>query len=71
MARVYRPGTVNPSLSGLTPGLFYYLDAATAGAVTDIPDMIDGYIIQNVGWSISSTKLVTNYQEPETVGYTP
>lgn len=71
MARVYRPSTVNSSLSGLTPGLFYYLDAAVAGGVVDTPDMTDGYIIQNVGWAISATELVTNYQEPETVGFAP
>lgn len=55
-ATVYFDGT-NDDLSGLTPGLDYYLSGTTAGAVTSTAPSTSGHVVQRVGFALSATEL--------------
>jgi hypothetical protein len=53
----------NTALTGLTPGLTYYL-SVTSGGVTTTPTTTTGQIVQEVGFAVSATTLRVNIQEP-------
>lgn len=53
---VYFDGTIS-GLTGLTAGTRYYLSSTTAGATTATPPTTSGFIVQYVGFAISSTEL--------------
>jgi hypothetical protein len=61
-ATVYCDGS-NTQLSGLTPGVTYFL-SVTAGAVTDTPPTTPGYIIQVVGSAKNATTISVELGEP-------
>jgi hypothetical protein len=53
----------NTALTGLTPGLTYYL-SVTSGGVTTTPTTTSGQIVQEIGFAASATTLRVNIQEP-------
>lgn len=53
------PGSRLTGLSGLTPGVPYYLDT-TAGAITATPPSGSGNLVQEVGIALSATELLFN-----------
>lgn len=53
----------NTALTGLTPGLTYYL-SVTSGGVTSTPTTTSGQIVQEIGFAASATTLRVNIQEP-------
>lgn len=53
----------NTALTGLTPGLTYYL-SVTSGGVTATPTTTSGQIVQEIGFAASATTLRVNIQEP-------
>ena len=67
-AKVYLNRGTLTGLSGLTVGQQYYLDAATAGAITDTPDFTSGYIVQYIGTAISATALEVSIGPAREVG---
>ena len=54
----------NTAKTGLTVGVTYYLDHTTPGGVTTTPTTTTGQIVQELGFSTSSTSLRVNIQEP-------
>lgn len=53
----------NTALTGLTPGLTYYL-SVISGGVTATPTTTSGQIVQEIGFAASATTLRVNIQEP-------
>lgn len=62
-ATVYKEGTIT-GLSGLTIGARYYLSGSSAGAVTTTAPTTAGYIVQYIGYAISTTELVFEPSDP-------
>lgn len=54
---------VTGDTGGLTPGSFYYLDAATAGKLTKIPTETTGEYVAQVGQAVSTVQLVINIEQ--------
>jgi hypothetical protein len=52
----------NTSVTGLTPGVTYFL-SNTPGGVTSTPTTVAGQICQEVGFAVSATVLRVNIQE--------
>ncbi len=63
-ATMYLGNARNTAVAGLTVGSRYYLDAATAGAITLTPVSGTGKLHQFVGIAISATSLNFEYTEP-------
>jgi hypothetical protein len=61
-ATVYFEGT-NNQLSGLTPGLMYFL-STVAGSVTSTPPSGSGNIVQKVGRALSATEINFEPSDP-------
>ena len=55
----------NTSVTALTPGTNYYL--STSGGVTATAPSTSGTIIQLLGYTLSSTNLLFEYEEPTTI----
>lgn len=55
-ATVYFEGR-NTALTGLTPGMRYYLSAASPGAITTTPPSGSGNVVQYVGTAYSTSEL--------------
>jgi hypothetical protein len=54
----------NTALTGLTPGITYFLSASTPGGVTNVPVTASGQILQKLGVATSATSIHANIQEP-------
>jgi hypothetical protein len=61
-ATVYLPGAIISGLSGLTIAKDYYLNTTDGTMVQDISSFTGGNIIQYVGYSISTTQIITGIQ---------
>jgi hypothetical protein len=60
-------GGENTNVAGLTPGVEYYLDATTPGAITPTPPATPTNIIQPVGFAVTATRLHFNRQNATVV----
>lgn len=58
-ATVYNLGEVNSQLTGLTPGLDYYLSPTVAGGVSSTPASASGKLYQRLGVAVSATEIAT------------
>lgn len=50
--------------SGLSPGVIYYLSAASAGAITSTPPSTAGHYVTRVGEAASSAELIVQLEPP-------
>lgn len=48
---------VTGQTGGLTPGVYYYCSADTAGKLTVTPPSTEGQYVARVGWGVSSTEM--------------
>jgi hypothetical protein len=58
---VFFSGQVNNQLSGLTPGISYFLDITNGNITSTFPNASGNYV-QNLGKALSSTTMVFNFQ---------
>lgn len=65
-ALVYGEGKIT-GLTGLTPGAYYYLSAATPGALAAAPPSAEGNVDQIAGWAADATTLNFEPGEPVTI----
>lgn len=54
-------------LTGLTPGVAYYLSGSSAGAVTSTAPTTSGHISQEIGIAVSATAIAFEQQPPITL----
>ena len=57
----------NTAVTGLTPGVEYYLSAGTGGAITATPPATPTQYVQPVGFAVTATQLFMNRQRPNVV----
>jgi hypothetical protein len=60
-------GGENTNVAGLTPGVEYYLDQTTPGAITATPPSTPTEVIQPVGFAVTATRLHFNRLSPTVV----
>lgn len=65
-ATVYFEGRIT-GLTGLTPGAFQYLSAATPGLRTETAPSAAGNVVQEVGMALSTTEMDFERQRPITL----
>jgi len=66
LATIYFDGT-NTNLTGLTPGVTYFLSASTPGGISVTPPTGAGKIVQKIGKSLSKTELTFEAQDSVTL----